>query len=76
MPCLELRNLVLGPRRVTVTANLETLDAERRIGGDHTDIDCVVEQQPENLEEIVGGIRPCLVSVFPSTVSRRRQRVG
>ena len=27
---LKLRNLVLGPRRVTITADLEALDAERR----------------------------------------------
>src|SRR5262249_28036983 len=49
------------PRVDAITMAAVTLHAHRRIGPDHADIDAVVEEHPQHLEQIVGGLwRVCL----------------
>src|SRR5262249_29243749 len=50
---LELGDLILAPSVEAFPAALEALDADRRVAGDHANVDGIVEQQPQRLEQIV-----------------------
>src|SRR5262249_26105718 len=57
MPGLKLRDLIFAPSRKSIAANTVWPHADGRIGGDHVAVHGMVQQQPENLEEGVGGCR-------------------
>ena len=73
MPRVELGDLVLNPGVKSFAANAIELDADGRVSGDQVDAHRVVQQQPENLEEAVGGgwvvALPSTMFAFAATMS-------
>ena len=54
---LELRGLGLGPSVEAFAAALVALHADSGVACDHPQVDGVVEQQPQDLEQVVGRLR-------------------